>query len=272
MPTIKDMLGRALDAPALPYRIISLVPSQTELLSYLGLGERVVGITKFCVHPQAWYRSKVRVGGTKQVHFDRISALDPDLILANKEENTREMVEALAEDYPIWVSDVDNLDTALQMIGQIGKIVGKGNEAAALAKQVQEGFGRLRQEGEPPLRAAYLIWERPLMVAGGGTFIDDMLCRAGFENVFRGQPRYPESSLESLSELAPDVVLLSSEPFPFRQQHIAAYRKALPEAAILLADGELFSWYGSRLLDSPAYFAKLSAEASRQLAHIRQSG
>lgn len=272
MPMIKDMLGRTVDAPALPRRIVSLVPSQTELLFYLGLGDRVVGVTKFCVHPQAWHRAKVSVGGTKQVHFDRIRALGPDLILANKEENTREMVEALAEDYPVWVSDVDNLDTALQMISQVGTMVSKGNAAAALAKQVQEGFGRLGQQEGPPLRAAYLIWERPLMVAGAGTFIDDMLCRAGFENVFRGHPRYPVSSLEVLSELAPDVVLLSSEPFPFRQQHRAAYAKALPKAAVLLADGEMFSWYGSRLLESPSYFVKLRAEASRQLAHIWQSG
>ncbi len=241
-----------------PTRIVSLVPSQTELLADLGLSETVVGITKFCEHPAEWFRSKTRVGGTKTLHLDRIEALQPDLIIGNKEENDRSQVEALAERFPIWMSDVADLEDALDMVERVGFLCGRAQHARALAQRITHGFESL--PSFTPLRAAYLIWRKPYMVAGSGTFIDSMLQRAGLFNVFSDRPRYPEVSAEDLTQSEPDVVLLSSEPYPFSEKHLAAVRVLCPSARVLLADGMLFSWYGSRLLHTPGYLLGLRGE------------
>jgi ABC-type Fe3+-hydroxamate transport system substrate-binding protein len=242
-------------SPVLPQRIVSLVPSQTELLYDLGLGDRVVGITKFCVRPTEWYRSKTRIGGTKTVDVARVAALQPDFILANREENQREQVEALAAFCPVWVSNVTTLNDALEMIIEVGLLTGVGSVAQEMVQRIQTNFAILPTR--PLRRAAYLIWRKPWMVAGGDTFISDLMRRAGFENVFGGLNRYPEVSREALEAANPEVILLSSEPFPFAAKHVAECRAICPEAEIRLVDGELFSWYGSRLLQAPQYFAGL---------------
>lgn len=245
-----------------PRRIVSLVPSQTELLHALGLENEVVGITKFCVHPAAWFQQKKRVGGTKTVHLDNVAALSPDLIIANKEENVREQVEALAAQFPVWVSDVRDLSGALAMIEHVGVLTGKEAEAQALARKIARQFARHRPDATLPRpRAAYFIWRKPYMVAGGDTFIDAMLEEAGFENIFAAEPRYPEVSPEKLAERSPDVLLLSSEPYPFQAKHLAEFREICPAAQAVVVDGELFSWYGSRLLSAPAYFRDLRENA-----------
>jgi len=241
-----------------PQRIVSLVPSQTELLADLGLSETVVGITKFCEHPVDWFRSKTRVGGTKTLQMDRIESLNPDLILGNKEENDRSQVEALSARFPVWMSDVANLEDALDMVERVGILCGQAHSAQALAQRIVRGFEALPSFS--PLRAAYLIWRKPYMVAGSGTFIDSMLQRAGLVNVFSDRPRYPEVSAEALRQSEPDVVLLSSEPYPFSEKHRAALLALCPSARVLLADGALFSWYGSRLLHTPGYLFGLRRE------------
>ncbi len=246
-----------------PERIVSLVPSQTELLWSLGLGERVVGITKFCVRPGVWFRQKTRVGGTKTVHLQRVAALKPDLILANREENEREQVEALAEHYPVWVSDVYDLPSALGMIRQVGALTGKPTTAQALAQRIEMLFEQCAPEPAwRARRAAYFIWRKPWMVAGGDTFIHAMLQAAGFDNVFAHQRRYPEILLADLVAYAPEVLMLSSEPYPFREKHFSEFWQACPQAQVLLVDGEMFSWYGSRLLEAPPYFQALRAQVS----------
>ncbi len=257
--TVTDQIGRLVRLPASPRRIVSLVPSQTELLYDLGLREEVVGITKFCVHPENWFRQKPRVGGTKKVKIDIVRQLEPDLIIGNKEENTKADIETLAADFPVWISDVGQLDEALAMIREVGALVGRPEPAARLAAELQIRFDALAESGPaaPKQRAAYFIWRQPFMVAGGGTFINDMLERAGFANVFSHRPRYPEVSLEELHRAAPEVVLLSSEPYPFKDKHLDEFREACPPATVTTVDGELFSWYGSRLLQSAAYFRKL---------------
>lgn len=256
-----DQLHRTLSLPAPPRRIVSLVPSQTELLSDLGLEQQVVGITKFCIHPEAWFRNKTRVGGTKTVKLEKVHELKPDLIIGNKEENTREDIEALAADFPVWMSDVNNLEDAVDMIRGIGQIVDREEKAEELAASLQSGFDELARhlQDEPHPRAAYLIWRRPYMAVGRETFIHDMLHRAGFTNALAHHRRYPEISLLQLKAARPEVILLSSEPYPFKDQHLEEFREACPQATIQLVDGELFSWYGSRLLQSPAYFRKLRA-------------
>jgi ABC-type Fe3+-hydroxamate transport system substrate-binding protein len=253
---VTDMLGRTVAIPERPGRIVSLVPSQTELLADLGIEEAVVGITKFCVHPERWFRSKKRIGGTKTIHIDQVAALQPDLIIANKEENVKEQIEALAAIAPVWVSDIHTLDDALQMIREVGRLCNKAPESAAIAEKISALFNSL-PAGTPNKTAAYCIWRKPWMWAGGDTFIHDLLDKAGLRNVLADVPRYPEVSLQSLADYQPDVVLLSSEPYPFKDVHIEEVQEILPDAQVVLVDGEMFSWYGSRLLHAPEYIAGL---------------
>lgn len=254
----EDHLGRTVELKECPKRIVSLVPSQTELLFDLGLREEVVGITKFCVHPDDWFRSKTRIGGTKKLHFDKIRALDPDLILANKEENNQEDIELLRREFPVWVSDVASLEDACKLILDIGQIVCKRKEATALSDSVMDAFDALPLiDNRKKRKALYLIWTAPDMVAGSDTFINSMLLQAGLENVITDK-RYPE--LDNCKFESPDVILLSSEPYPFKEKHIQEFQQKFPDALVKIVDGELFSWYGSRLLKSPSYFRELFQE------------
>lgn len=241
-----------------PRRIISLVPSLTELLADLGLKRQVVGLTRFCVRPENWKQEKQIVGGTKQVNHERIERLGPDLIIANREENTKAMVERLDALAPVFVTDIATLDEALATIRTLGRITGRPGRAAEVAEEVGARFAAL--PSFLPFRAAYMIWRRPYMTAGGDTFINELLTRAGFENAFADRARYPEITLEELDAADLDVLLLSSEPFPFQEKHMPEFEKALPGLPIHLVDGQLFSWYGSRLLHAPAYFRALRAE------------
>jgi ABC-type Fe3+-hydroxamate transport system substrate-binding protein len=256
METYTDQTGQTITLPGVPRRIISLVPSQTELLSQLGLNEEVVGITRFCVHPNRWYRSKTRVGGTKDVNAEKIRALSPELILANKEENDRQQIIGLREHYPVWTSDINTLSGALAMIREVGRMTATGRAASAIALSITEKFDAM-QTAAVPKRIAYLIWQHPYMAAGGDTFIHDMLSRCGWINIFADRERYPVITLQDLKDQNCGALLLSSEPFPFRAPHAAALRELLPGIPVVLVDGEMFSWYGSRLQDAPGYFAAL---------------
>ena len=248
-----DQLGRRVHIPFPPRRIVSLVPSQTELLC--DLGASVVGITKFCIHPDEWFRTKTRIGGTKQLHLDIIRSLSPDLIIANKEENDPAQVKALMEEFPVWVSDIHTLADALDMMQSIGDIIDRREQALLLNTQITRHFSTLR--AGTGSKSAYFIWRDPWMVAGGDTFIHEMMKVCGFENVFAGLDRYPVVTMEQLKETGAQLVLLSSEPYPFKEKHIAEIQAILPAAKILLVDGEMYSWYGSRLLHAPAYFRSI---------------
>jgi len=252
MPIFYDQLNRVVDIPDNPKRIISLVPSQTELLFDLGLYKQIAGITKFCIHPADKVNTAAKIGGTKQLNIQKIHQLQPDLIIANKEENERGQVEELAKHYPVWISDIKDLPDALDMITKIGEITNKKTEARQLADDILLRFNSLRPIGGH-LDILYLIWRKPYMAAGTGTFIENMLQLCGFTNTIKAE-RYPELSEQDLIAADPDVVLLSSEPYPFSQKHINEFKKLLPNTNIILVDGEMFSWYGSRLLHAPAYF------------------
>ncbi len=238
-----------------PKRIISLVPSQTELLHDLGLEEEVIGITKFCVHPEKWFRTKTRIGGTKTIDIEKIKQLQPDLIIANKEENEKEQVEALQSIAPVWMSDIHTLEDALQMIRIVGDITFRKEQATRIAATIANNFATLHPIQEQS--ALYLIWRKPWMTIGKDTFIHHMMSHIGLRNVYEDLGRYPEISEENMKDRNPSLVLLSSEPYPFKEQHIAELQRILPEAKIMLVDGEMFSWYGSRLLYSTAYFKEL---------------
>lgn len=256
MPVFTDQAGQTVILEQIPRRIVSLVPSQTELLYDLGLNDEVVGITKFCVHPDSWFRAKTRVGGTKQLKTDIIRQLQPDLIIANKEENVKEQIEALQENFPVWISDVNSLQDAGDMIQEIGRITGKAEKANELVQQINKNFSRL-QTPDYRLRTIYLIWQNPYMTVGSDTFIHSMMKAAGFENMFANEKRYPEITLEQLKDPDCELILLSSEPFPFKEKHREELKAQGVKAQVMLADGEMFSWYGSRLLKAPEYFQSL---------------
>ncbi len=305
-----DQLGRIISISGKPQRIISLVPSQTELLFDLGLEKEVAGITKFCVHPAEWLRNKTIIGGTKTVKLEVIHKLRPDLIIANKEENVQAQVEELAKHYPIWVSEVNTLANALHMISELGRITSTNEKATIIIKEIEQRFNELeiikarsKEPGiskkelkkESPIEGgkenqdnlierfspnaglpfigsaltpsdskpatnnstAYLIWKDPYMTAGGDTFINDMLQYCGLSNAFSLLSRYPVISIDQLQTSHLQFLLLSSEPYPFSSKHIEELQQQLPATKIKLVDGEMFSWYGSRLLQSPMYFKEL---------------
>ena len=244
-----DALGREVRLLAPPSRIVSLVPSQTELLADLGLDNEVVGLTRFCVHPEDWKGRKTIVGGTKAINLDRVADLQPDLVIANKEENVREQVDALSEIAPVYVTDVSTVANALTMIRDVGALVGRVEAALELADEIETGFATLAPIHRQ--RAAYLIWRDPWMTVGGDTFISDVMTHVGLDNVYAEATRYPIVTPDDLRHRQPERILLSSEPYPFRDSHLVEVRRLVPEATVELVDGEVFSWYGSRMRHAP---------------------
>ncbi|MEM1261899.1 MAG: helical backbone metal receptor [Pseudomonadota bacterium] len=255
--TVRDQTGYAVTVATAPQRLVSLVPSQSELLWDLGVRERLVGCTRYCVHPDELRDTCTVIGGSKRFNIDAIMALQPDLVLANKEENERVAIERLRELVPTWTSDIVTFRDAMAMISAVGHLCGAADAAAALNARIERDWQALPTAGGE--RVAYLIWRKPYMAVATDTFIDGVLARLGFRNVFADRGRYPETSLDELARLAPQRVYLSSEPYPFDERHIAEVQAALPECRIDLVDGEMFSWYGSRLALAPRYFQRLLA-------------
>lgn len=253
----KDGLQRTVELSTFPPRsIISLVPSQTELLHELGLNNEVKGITKFCVHPDSWRREKVIIGGTKQVHLDKIKALQPDLIIANQEENTKEIVEECSKIAPVYVTNIRAVDDALNMILDIGELINKKEAAEQLYTHIKQEFDVAK--GKFSGTFLYFIWQKPYMVAGEDTFIHAVLSHFGFQNtVKKTDLRYPEIIENEIQALNPEYVFLSSEPYPFKEKHVEYFQNLLPQSKVYLVDGEMFSWYGSRMLYTCSYIKNL---------------
>lgn len=258
--TYTDQLGRQVEIPLHPSRIVSVVPSQTELLFDLGLDNKTVGVTWFCIHPKEKVKGKAKVGGTKNLKLDVIRELRPDLIIANKEENERKQIEALAKEFPVWVSDINSIEDSLVMITSLGELTDKAAEAKKISDAITEGFSNLPTA--PPLKTIYLIWREPYMSIGRDTFIHHILEKCGLRNVLDSQSRYPELSIEQIKKLQPELVLLSSEPYPFKDKHIEELQNILPSARIMLVDGEIFSWYGSRLIQAADYLKSFVGQLS----------
>lgn len=261
MAIYKDQMNRMVDVPSVPKRIISIVPSQTELLFDLGLDEEVIGVTKFCVHPADKVKRKSKVGGTKSLNINQIKKLNPDLIIGNKEENEKDQIEELAQNFPVWMSDISDLGDAVDMIQKVGQIVDEEEKAIQLTSSITTSFDNLNIKASS-LKVAYLIWRKPYIVAGKSTFINDMLKRCGLKNAFEID-RYPEVFPGQIVDANPDLVFLSSEPYPFTDRHLTEFQALVPDANIQLVDGELFSWYGSRLLQAPEYFKQLIESLNR---------
>ena len=263
MKILIDQLGTIYNFEKPPSRIISLVPSQTELLFDLGLEENIIGITKFCFHPKHFLKEKVKIGGTKNVNFEKIKSLNPDIIIANKEENTQKIVEELSKICPVWVTNIITIQDNLKMIYDFGELFEKQVIAQNWINKIEIGLTNFKIfiKNQPIQKVAYFIWAKPYMVAGNNNFINEMLKLNKFENVFQNQERYPEIEIEKMqSETNVELILLSSEPFPFKENHKVEIQQFVKEAKIILVDGELFSWYGSRIIKAFDYFKVLNSK------------
>lgn len=250
-----DHFKNKIELTQIPKRIISLVPSQSELLWDLGLRDELIGITKFCIHPNEMFKFKDRVGGTKTLDIHKIRSLKPDLIIGNKEENEYAQIKELQNEFPVWMSDIYNLYDAYKMISDIGELVNKKSEAIELVSIIQKSFSIIKKYNKTVL---YLIWKNPYMAAGNATFIGDVLYQMGLINSLKNSDlRYPELTMDEIKNLNPNLIFLSSEPFPFKESHINELKQLVPNATVKLVDGELFSWYGSRLLKSVEYLNNL---------------
>ncbi len=246
--------------PARPTRIVSLVPSLTEALDALGLDAETVGVTRFCVHPADWKARKAIVGGTKGTDPARVLALAPDLVIANREENDRAPVEQIAAaGVPVWLSDIASVADTLDALRDLGRVTGRAPEGDALADRIASAFAAVPPASRP-VRAAYLIWRDPWMTVGSDTIVHDVMAWGGLTNVFGDRPRYPAVTADEIRAADPDVVLLSSEPFPFAEKHVAEVQALAPRARVVLVDGEAFSWYGPRLALAPAAIARVLGE------------
>ncbi|RAJ13240.1 ABC transporter substrate-binding protein [Olleya aquimaris] len=257
---LTDQLGNQLILNSTPKRIVSLVPSQTELLFDLGLEDAVVGITKFCVHPFHFKSTKTIVGGTKQINIEKIKALQPDIILCNKEENTKEIVEACQEICDVHVSDIITINDCLELISQYGQLFNKRTNAQKIIDKINFNLKDFQNyiKDKPTLKTAYFIWRNPWMVAGNNTFINYLLKLNKFENIYSNLQRYPEVDITKIrKEGDPEIILLSNEPYPFKEEHAFELGRHSHHAKTIFVDGEFFSWYGSRLIKAFSYFKLL---------------
>ena len=253
MQNIYDQTGRLVQIPSNPKRIISLVPSLTELLFDLDLDQEIIGVTRYCISPPEKVTRRVKVGGIHQLDFQLIASLQPDLIIANKEENDRREVLHLQEQYPVYVSDINSLPNALEMITDLGKLVDRNEKAGQIISEIEGGFHLINPKKLSTV--VYLIWNNPYRAAGGNTFINDLLQRCGFINIFEKLERYPQISTEMVGQA--QVILLSSEPYPFSEQDVEQFSNQFPASQVFLVDGTLFSWYGSRLRHTASYINQL---------------
>lgn len=266
---LKDQTGYELNLellktiPQEDLRIVSVVPSQTELLYDLGLKNQIVGLTKFCIEPsilensnQKWFELKTKIGGTKNIDIKKVRNLKPHLIIASKEENEKGQIEELRNYFSVYTSDVCDINSSLEMIEHIGILTKTESKAKDIVSDIQFNFSKISLPTVQK-KAAYFIWKNPYMSVGGDTFIHQMIEAAGFENVTSKFSRYPVIVIETLKELNPDVVFLSSEPYPFKEKHIAEFQEILPNSHVYIVDGQKFSWYGSHLIQSPLYFNEL---------------
>lgn len=253
-----DQMNREVWLAAAPQRIVSIVPSQTELLIDLGLKDQLIGRTQFCIHPAEKVHDIPRIGGTKKLQLDAIRALKPDLIIGNKEENLKEEIETLAKEFPVWMSDIQSIDDSLSMIMALGELTGTADKAKPITEQLSKDFSEISQQAQrfKGKKVLYAIWKDPWMFAGKSTFIHHVLELAGFENACQSE-RYPEMSPAQIEASEFDYLFLSSEPFPFAGKHEEEVKKWLGNKSILLVDGEMFSWYGSRLLQLQTYLNQL---------------
>jgi ABC-type Fe3+-hydroxamate transport system substrate-binding protein len=239
-------------------RIVSLVPSTTELLCALGLADALVGVTVYCVEPREVVRGKIRVGGEKDPDLEAIRRLAPDLVVANIEENRREDVEALrAAGIEVFITYPRSVVESFAMIRELGAATGAAPAAARLLAELEPLHTAVRERlaGRRATPCFYPIWREPWMTIGHDTYIHDLLATCGGANVFADRSRYPTISLDDVAARAPEVVLLPDEPFRFRRAHLRDFEAypampAVRHGRLRLVDGKRFSWHGPRLAEA----------------------
>ena len=256
-------------------RIVSLVPSLTELLFELGLGDQVVGRTGFCIHPRAQLRTVEKVGGTKDVKLERVRALEPTHLIVNMDENRRETVDELAAIIPhIIVTHPNTPRDNLALYRLLGGIFGCEARAAQLEAELNAALAdaACARSSLPLERVLYLIWREPWMTIASDTYISAMLAEVGWETLPAveggdvGAARYPVFGWNAPWLPKVERVLLSTEPYRFHSRHIDEVA-ALAARPATLIDGEMASWYGSRVIAGLRYLASLR----RGLVELRAS-
>ena len=258
MPTFTDQIGRQTQIDNPPEKIVSLVPSITELLFELGLENLLYGRTKFCIYPKDRVAKVETIGGVMGLDYHKIQKIQPDLIIGSKEENGMNEINEINKEYPVWVSNVTNLEDATEMIRSIGEICRISEKAEETIGKINEEFEKLNEIPEGVIKGAYLVWKNPLYTINENTFIHDMLRRSGIENVFADKEEaYPKILEKEIQDRKPDYIFLPSEPYNFTEKEAKEFRKKFPNSEIRQVNGEYFSWYGSHLLNAPSYFKQI---------------
>jgi ABC-type Fe3+-hydroxamate transport system substrate-binding protein len=258
---LTDASGVVVQLPAAPRRIVSLIPSITEILFALGLGDAVVGCTVYCSQPPEGVATKTRIGGEKNPKLDLIRDLRPDLVVANVEENVKSHVDTLRGwGIPVYVTYPRTVAAGIRLIRELGQLTGTAEQGAEMTAALEARFAetRARQAGRAPARVFCPIWRNPYMTINGDTYMHDMLASCGGANVFGGLPqRYPQVDVADVARERPDVILLPDEPFRFRRAHVADFAAhpeipAIRDGRVHLIDGKLLSWYGPRIAQALA--------------------
>jgi ABC-type Fe3+-hydroxamate transport system substrate-binding protein len=245
-------------------RIVSLCPSISETLAEIGAGRRLVGVTRYCIRPPS-LKELPKVGGTKALDFSAIEALAPDIIFANAEENRRQDIEALDRKFRLHVSLPNTVAAVPPLVRELGREAGEPERASELAEEIGELCAGL--EGKPaptPFRYAYFIWRNPWMTISGDTYVSDLLRFAGGVNVFcAAKDRYPKVTPEAVLAAQPDVLLFSSEPYPFSDRHRSDLEAAFPGCAIAFVDGDDCCWHGARTRQGLKLMSELRGRFAR---------
>lgn len=253
---IKDQVNRTLSLEKAPVRIISCVPSITEILFEFNPAGNIIGRTKFCIHPKPQIQQIPIIGGTKNLRLEEIKARKPDLIFANKEENQKDQIEELAKEFPCYVSDIPNVENTCAFIADLGLIFSKEDLAKRINQNIRKELNSTLKIH--PVTALYLIWQKPYMSIGNDTYIHNMLMHSKFSNILGHKSRYPKIDIQEINQYKPEVILFSSEPFPFKQKHMDELQDKLDYTPkMLLVDGEMLSWYGARTQAGLEYGRKL---------------
>lgn len=253
MQTVVDCLGREITLPKNISRIVSLVPSISELIYDLNVEDKLVGVTKFCVHPKYFQIEKTVIGGVQDFDIEKIKELNPDVVFASKDENFEDEIAELEKFVPVYVTDVKNINEAKQMISNFGDLLNRRNEATKILMKIDLQLSDLSKITDDLLyrSGAYLVWNEPWVAAGKETFVDSMLKLIKVDNVFSNlNERYPMVTGANIHLGNPDIVMLPTEPFKFEDQQAMEISAHTHDAATFFVDGEVFAWYGSRLVKS----------------------
>lgn len=238
-------------------KIVSLVPSITETLIDLGCDE-LVGRTRYCIHPEEIVKNIPVVGGTKAIHPEKIKELEPEVIIANREENVKEQIEPLMKNYRVWLTDVKTIDDNYDLIINAGSLIFHHFQARDYCMKLEEIWATNRLQKE--IKVAYLIWKKPFMTVGGDTFVSQVLSQLGFQNIFENRQRYPAIELSDLK--GADIIMLSTEPYPFTEKNIPEFQTVFPNKQVIVVDGEAFCWFGTHPAKCGDYYQRLLQQFS----------